>query len=392
MTEARREIDPAQLSPSNGRDTRRGFLQQERPLPYTVIKSLIKEKAFPPTKEDAQAANNGAYAGSTRTAEKIGGNKTLRTLVTLGEVLGIAGASAGVGYGVFRAASAAPFFREASSDFTEHLNKDKPLSIPVVPAEAKKVDPDEIFDNAKDDMRSGPTNAVQMSVEEYLKIAPPTIEKDSVNIPITIVSKDGHIRTLNIKRGAGMLGGERRICKAGKVCTEDNIKETLFTKNTIVLSGLKVGDEFKSPINGIIYHSSGPKNPDGTLERAGYFMDGHDENGNKIHLLISTVAIRQIMQTPNDDDYTEKVQTTVKRPDGTEFTTNSYRIANEKIPEVKANIGNGLFEILTDSEHKFFPGQIKIEVSTEVTEDGVYRGGGARINISTLDNKAIVLK
>lgn len=258
--------------------------------------------------------------------------------------------------------------------------------------ETKDVNPKQKFDNTKDNGVSNPINAIQMTAENYSRLDIPLIEEDSINIPFTVVTEDGQMRSLNWRR----RGNEIRVI-GGKEEGKEEVTpiEVIHLKNKIVLSGLEKSNIFKSPITGKIHHTSSREKPDGiTSGPVGYTIEGVDEKGNKITLYILAHSINQIMRTPRSEDYMEIVGKT-EIPDGRggTFMADAWGIVGE-IPEVIVKVGDPIFALGTESNHPFFPGQIQTEAFTVVNDNTESRrGGAATINFSTTqDGHAIGLR
>lgn len=233
---------------------------------------------------------------------------------------------------------------------------------------------DDVFDDTGIEGRITKNNAVQMTPQEYKDLNIPLIEKDgSVNLPFSIVAKDGTIRDVKLKRGGGGIVGGYRIVDGNRIPVNDTI--------IYEVPDLQPGDRFVSQINGTIHggDSSNKKNPDGSVGSGGYVMEGVDKNGNKANLdIIVTVGHRTLMEIPNDVNYY------VKTAKG--WTT------DPNMPKKKVDIGDDMWEFTTTKHHKDFEGQVHIRAGTGVTKDGIYSGGGARINTPATNGKAIVLK
>lgn len=228
-------------------------------------------------------------------------------------------------------------------------------------------------------------NAVQMTAEEYKALEIPLIEKDgSVNLPITIVDRYGNPKNLHFKRGTGALGGLRN--EAG---------ENKYANNTmtITIKDMEIGDRFKANFKGAIWGSAGRKNSDGSITPGGYTMEGYDTDGNKVDLFIATVGNRELTKIPNSRDYTIVVrESPMKFTDGTTSMVKEWGI-DPIMPKAEVDIGDDLWEYTTTKKDERYGHHIHMEaLSSMFFNDNSYRGGAARINVPTTQDKAIVIK
>lgn len=384
-------------------------------------------------RDEARATNRLAYTGSTSIAETIGGNKILRTLVTLGEVLGITGASVGVGYGVYRAES--HFFREAPSDFTKHLNNDKPLSVPAVPEQAQKdigVNPDEIFDNTATKGIKSERNTIWMTREEYEKIAPPMIDRTNVKeVSVTVnihPQPDGRTTNdLNLELGTTVNAmiyvktpeGKLRETTYEKIPEPGGIGKGLagfVFPNCRTLLGLEgeiqEGDIFPAPISGKAYYSGttveDPKGEtQGKVIIETYIIKGqyYDTETNKTFESTARVNLSYTETEPlipdlpniNDPAFKEKVKGINSSGKEVEVMMTN----KNKMTIVTVQQGEGLFRFKSKPQVQSFSRDFKTK--SQLVVSTTYRGvfaengkdnpfGGENCDHPTIDNKAIVLK
>lgn len=292
----------------------------------------------------------------------------LSLLARLGIVLGVAAITGGVGLsaqhhietqeelslpGIGRDIGAVP--QTAVRDY--HLLLQKVGAEIVVP---------QVFDTKATQGVIGPANSVLITAQEYEKIAPPVIDKDNVNLLFPIKSKGGQAPTVEYKLSSGLIVMPRIIRKG-------EVEEKITVNNSMVISGLKPGDILISPITGKIYHSRSKRdlnNPNGG--EWGFTIKSYDENGNGITLIISTVALKPLINTPNLTDYKNSAELT----------------------PVDIKMGDPIGQILTSSNDRLFAGQVQVLTASFIKEqDGTSRGGPSNINIATNpDPKSFVLQ
>ncbi len=235
-------------------------LGSKEPLGFaTVQKTPAKQSvsgrtAYDPTQQESKDANAGEYAGDTKIVETVGRNRLLKAAL----VGGVAVAGGAIAYQTI------PAVHEAvDSAFLDHL-KGKSLS-----SDSKS----EVFDNTAVEGVINEKNTIQMTREEYEKIAPPaidrtiakplsialkncpapdgrptrplTLEQGAVNAMIYIKTADGNIREVSYIKEAtpGGVGGP-----VGFVFP--NCRDFLGQKDEI-----QAGDRFPAPISGRVYYS-----------------------------------------------------------------------------------------------------------------------------------------
>lgn len=427
----------------------RRFFARYEPRPKTP--TMPKPDAPPPlpalTPEERIIANELEGRLEPKRTKK---NRALKTALGVAETIVIVGVSGGVGYGVYHFVS--PVFhtethREASSDFIKHIN-DNSLPIPVVPQETTKnikVNPKEVFDNAATKGIKSEGNTIQMTREEYEKIAPPAIDRTNVKqIPLTLnitPGLDGRTtRDLTLEEGSAV--NAMIYVKT----PEGNLRETTYEKvtdnggvgkgpagfvfpNCQTLLGLEgeiqAGDRFPAPISGRVYYS-GYTVEDYKRQTKGkviidyqgqtkgkviadYIIEGqyYDKKTGKTFKAIADVRMWRgiteplIPNLPNIMDPAFNDKGTHINWEGEEVEDVVYSpFALNRMPIVTAQQGQDLFSFTTKPTVQKFSSDSKIKsqvvVSTSYKGDfdeiGANTFGGENCNHPTVDNKEIVLK
>jgi len=366
------------------------------------METETKRKAPPPSKEEVRAANAGEYAGNTRVVKKIGGNKALK-------ILGAVGATAGAGTIAYETVPA--FHQAVDSSFLDNLKGQFITEVSVNP---------EVFDNSAAKGKITGKNTIQMTREEYAKIAPPMIDRTNVKqVPVEFATPGGK-RNLTFERGTSVNAmiyiktpeGQIRDVTYEKITNSGKLTGDVFP-NCEVFAGKKneiqAGDIFPSPISGFVYLDGTPRDffkgeklEEGAVDGAQYRIEGDyvDRKGNKfrVHASVNTLGLSGSAITkalvsgiPNSEDFVEG-----NPNEG--WITNTEKLNKAR---VKVNQGGDLFKFITpppfqhSSPTSLIQAQVKITFTYEgdISENGRFNTfGGKNCNHPTLDNKAIVLK
>ena len=389
------------------------FTLLPRPEDRSDIPDASGRTKHDPSKEEARKANAGEYAGNTRVVKKVGGNKALKIFGAVGTI--------GAGIGAYEAYQNVPaVHRAVDSAFLDHLRgKSSPPDTSIA---------ETVFDNSATKGVITDKNTIQMTREEYQKIAPPVINRENVQeVPVEFATP-GRKRNLTFERGTSVnamiyvktADGTIRnvtytkIASPGEVTGAGPIPIT-FPGCEVFLGQkgeIQATDKFPAPISGRVYYSGskapeyykGQKLEDGTNVGGDYFIEGEyrdPKTGKKFKATVQVhtleVTTKPFMYIPNDMDDSFKEKVKGVDSDGKEvevLATNRNRI-----PIVTVQQGEDFFQFITEPRsqflmHKNIQSQIVVFSSYhDIGENG--RGntfGGENCTSPTLDNKAIVLK
>ena len=328
------------------RQTRGGVIAPERPKE--------KELAPPPTQEETVKANAGGYAGSTRTVEKVGGNRFLKVALGGGAIVG-AGA---VAY------EAVPAVHQAvDSAFLDHL-KGKSLS-----SDSAKT---EVFDPQAKEGVIKPSMVERLPQAEIAKLDP--LEKiddhNTVQILqlIDISTSDNPNSELQYKKLNGDSGDEQdRMNRA---------KEGFL--NLILFDKVPAGSTILAPADGrLILYDAYPRNFNPALKNndhpIGSAAIDFTVRGEKYRMLISGRTkggmrsrgdvFRSLTNAPIITDgmseqlkFIEQKAISIKKGDSilqvadTEITMSIHMLGNTDVSKGKKGIINGEEVLLVREE------------------------------------------
>ena len=376
-----------------------------------AVREVFDKAAPPPTKEEVIAANAG----------KLAPRGVSKTLIDLSKTLPIRlGLLAGIMVGLKVAAdkiSDIEIHREANADFIKHLN-----------SENTKTNREEISDNTTTNGIKSEGNTIQMTREEYEKIAPPAIDRTNLKeVPMTLnihPTSDGRTtRKLTLEQGTtinAMIyvktpdGDIRKVSKT-KIANPGGVGGPFgfVFPNCQTFLGLEgeiqAGDIFPAPISGRAYYEDyrkGRQTP-GKVISGNYTIEGqyYDEKTGKTFKTIARVTMLGLITQPLVESIPNQVDESFEeKAIGIDSSGKEVEIMvtnKDKIPVVMVEQGQDLFKFITISPGQEFRNYRKtksqIVVSTSYEGDFGENGiantfGGEDCKHPTVDNKEIVLK
>ena len=336
---------------------------------------------------------------------------TVRNIALGATALGVLGA------GAYETVPA--IHRAVDSAFLDHL-RGKSLSSEASIAET-------VFDNNATKGVITDKNTVQITREEYAKIAPPVIDRTNVKqVPAEIKLTGGGVRKLTFERGTSIntmiyvktANGRIADITYTKVTSPGGKAGVGFFGVSFPGCEYLVGEKneiqagyiFPAPISGYVYYSGsetkyyrGEKLEEGSSTNSSYIIEGDyvDTEGKRVKVTAfvqtlgysgSAITKALVPGIPNSSDFSE----------GDSRTTGSF-INTEKLNKarVKVNQGDDLFKFITVPPYQEFifnsrkksQVDVYLKYETDFGENGIADTfGGADCTHPTLDNKAIVLK
>lgn len=337
-----------------------------------TVKEAPTRTRHDPTIEETIAANFGAYAGDTRTVERFGGNRWLKIAFGGGVI------TAG-GWALYETVPAV--HRTVDSAFLNHLRGS---------SEASTINSEEIFDPSATEEIISDKNTIEMILEEYAKIAPPTIDRkapEKINIGLSIKNANGsdNIGKIIIKKRPDSIDGGIRTANFridpqtqqymydGQIPVNSNLifKEGLEGKTVSLI----IKDAKKVTIENMITEDTD------ILNRGGFHVNIESTNGDTATFIIGTTAIELTQHLP---------------PARNENLGNGqWKLVSTPVPiESNGDITIVPLGKITTSSKANFWGEVLAEmsiisVSTVTDENGIKQVGPAEIMFNTKDGKFI---
>lgn len=278
--------------------------------------------------------------------------------------------------------------------------------------ERKIIDSREVFDPKATEGVISERNTIQMTREEYEKIAPPAIDRENLKeIPIylpqdAVNATEPKTRKFTIEQNTSVNAliyvktpeGDVRKLTYEKVTNPAQITgQTSSSPSCNVLLGLdgeiQPEDKFPSPISGIVYHHGGEKSEDGAITGGAYYIEGEyldPKTGEKFRVnasinSASTPTKPLIENMPRLDDFIKGI---------------TWRDAVKNMPKVTVHQGENLFKFISKPSRESIAwggprSQMVASFNYEgdLNENDLGRTiGGENCTNSTVDGKAIVIK
>lgn len=276
---------PASISPSNKGE---GFLFSSNP-PFDPRKEC-------PTEKDILLANASIQTPETKIADWVKEkNGAVSTPAALG--IGLGGVVIGAGGAFLYEKVFAAENQISINSFPNSFNNE----------DNKIVDKRDIFDNTAKEGVITDRNTVQMTLEEYEKVAPPTVDPktpERINIGLSLESPEGLNSNTKIvikKRPDYIGGGIRSINPRTDPGTQKTLKDGEIQVNSdfIIEEGLEgkifsliIKDAKKVSIeNGITENTQ-------DIKRGGFYVNIETNNGDSAVFIIGTTAIQLAQPLP----------------------------------------------------------------------------------------------